>query len=64
MTRILQIARYPEWENFLYIDPNIISKGIDFLVSQQQPDGSFYDVEEFAFDRKMNPTVCHFNCFK
>ncbi|KAG1649942.1 CD109 antigen [Nymphon striatum] len=63
MARIFQVARYPEWENFLYIDPSIISKSIEYLVSQQQPDGSFYDVEEYAFDRKMNPTVSYLKTY-
>nr|BAR45623.1 macroglobulin complement-related 2 [Ammothea sp. RS-2014] len=56
VARILQYGRYAEWENFLFIDPRVISDSIGFIVKQQKEDGSFYDKEDFPFDRKVSST--------
>ncbi|RWS18059.1 CD109 antigen-like protein [Dinothrombium tinctorium] len=55
--RILHKATFQEWENFLYIDPDIISKAISWLLQFQSPDGSFYETSLHPYDRKMNTST-------
>ena len=54
--RILNKATFQEWENFLYIDPDVIHNAISWLVSQQQADGSFLELSAFAHNRRTNQT--------
>ncbi|XP_067001675.2 CD109 antigen [Anabrus simplex] len=53
VARIFQEASFYEWENYIYIDPQIISKSVNWLLEHQTPEGSFYEVTWFP-DRKMN----------
>lgn len=55
--RILNKATFQEWENFLYIDPKVILSSINWLIKQQQPDGSFVEVTPtFKHNRRTNLT--------
>lgn len=54
--RILHIATFQEWENFLYIDPTVISRAVEWILNYQTADGSFYEVSLYPLDRKMNLT--------
>lgn len=54
--RIFYNAAFQEWENFLYIDPSVITKAISWLIKHQSPDGAFYETTMFPYDRKMNLT--------
>ncbi|XP_065221551.1 CD109 antigen-like [Planococcus citri] len=51
--RILQDARFSEWENYLFIDPEIITKSLSWLLLHQTEEGAFYDVSWIP-DRKAN----------
>lgn len=53
--RIFTEASFYEWENYIYIDPNIIQKNLQFLLRHQTDEGSFYEVT-WSPDRKMNQT--------
>lgn len=53
--RILQEASFYEWENFIYIDPQIIKRNVRWLLQHQSDDGAFYEVTWLP-DRKMNKT--------
>lgn len=54
--RIFEEASFYEWENYLYIDPQVISQAVSWLLDHQTPDGSFYEVTWLP-DRKMNSTL-------
>uniref|UniRef100_A0A6B2E7M4 Putative alpha-macroglobulin n=1 Tax=Phlebotomus kandelakii TaxID=1109342 RepID=A0A6B2E7M4_9DIPT len=53
--KIFQEASFYEWENFIYIDPNMIQKSVAWLLRHQTPEGSFYETT-WSPDRKMNCT--------
>ena len=53
--RILQDASFYEWENFIYIDSQIIKRNVRWLLQYQREDGSFYEIT-WSPDRKMNKT--------
>lgn len=54
--RILYKATFQEWENFLYIDPQVITQAVAFILQHQTPDGAFYETSIQPYDRKMNLT--------
>ncbi|XP_014293821.1 CD109 antigen [Halyomorpha halys] len=54
--RIFQEASFYEWENYIYIDPQVISKAVSWVLKHQLPEGSFYEVAWFH-DRKINSTL-------
>lgn len=54
--RIFQEARFYEWENYLYIDPNVISQAVSWILRHQTPEGSFYEATWLP-DRKMNSSL-------
>lgn len=54
--RILSMATSQEWENFLYIDPSVISQAVSWLLGHQSQEGSFYETSLHPLDRKMNLT--------
>ncbi|KAK6643489.1 hypothetical protein RUM43_004996 [Polyplax serrata] len=51
--RVFQEASFYEWENYIYIDPKVISKAVAWVLDHQTPDGSFYEVTWLP-DRKTN----------
>ncbi|GAB0098879.1 macroglobulin complement-related [Sergentomyia squamirostris] len=53
--RIFQEASFYEWENYIYIDPNMIQKSVAWILRHQTPEGSFYETT-WSPDRKMNST--------
>ncbi|XP_017785160.1 PREDICTED: CD109 antigen isoform X2 [Nicrophorus vespilloides] len=56
--RILQEASFYEWENYIYIDPVVISKAVEWVLKHQGPEGAFYEVTWLA-DRKYNNTFTY-----
>lgn len=52
--RILFKATFQEWENFLYIDPDVIQNAIAWLIRQQQADGSFIETSPWSHNRRTN----------
>ncbi|VVC38101.1 Hypothetical protein CINCED_3A025405 [Cinara cedri] len=54
--RVFQEANFYEWENFIFIDPQVISKALIWVLDHQTEEGSFYDVSWFP-DRKVNSTI-------
>lgn len=54
--RVFKEASFPEWENYLYIDPEVISQAIDWVLQHQTEEGAFYEVTWLP-DRKMNATA-------
>ncbi|KFM63961.1 CD109 antigen, partial [Stegodyphus mimosarum] len=55
--RIFHKATFQEWENFLFIDPDVISRAVNWLLDHQLPNGAFYETTFEPLDRKMSPTV-------
>ena len=51
--RTFQEASFYEWENYIYIDPAVIQKSIQWLLKHQTQEGSFWEVT-WAPDRKVN----------
>ncbi|XP_046595942.1 CD109 antigen isoform X1 [Neodiprion lecontei] len=54
--RVFQEARFYEWENYLYIDPNVISDAVAWILQHQTWEGSFYEITWLP-DRKMNSSL-------
>ncbi|XP_050294787.1 CD109 antigen [Anthonomus grandis grandis] len=54
--RILQEATFYEWENYIYIDPIVISKAVEWVLNRQTEDGSFYETTWIP-DRKYNSSL-------
>ncbi|XP_057663740.1 CD109 antigen [Diorhabda carinulata] len=54
--RIFQEASFYEWENYIYIDPMVISKSVEWLLSHQSESGAFWE-EDWLPDRKYNSTL-------
>lgn len=54
--RVFQEASFYEWENYIYIDPVVISRAIEWVLLHQTPDGSFYETTWLP-DRKYNRSV-------
>jgi CD109 antigen len=54
VARYLHQATAQEWENYIYIDPDVIDSAITWLVSKQTPDGAFAEQGPFAYDRKLD----------
>ncbi|XP_066601822.1 CD109 antigen [Prorops nasuta] len=58
--RVFQEASFYEWENYLYIDPEVISQAVSWVIKHQTPEGSFYEVSWLP-DRKMNSSLNYDN---
>ncbi|XP_014602109.1 PREDICTED: CD109 antigen [Polistes canadensis] len=58
--RIFQEASFYEWENYLYIDPYVITQAVSWVLKHQTPEGSFYEVTWLP-DRKMNSSLNYNN---
>ncbi|XP_023724230.1 CD109 antigen [Cryptotermes secundus] len=56
VAQMFQEASFYEWENFIYIDPEVISKAVSWVLRHQTWDGAFYEVTWLA-DRKMNDSL-------
>lgn len=54
--RVLQEASFYEWENYIYIDPEVISKAVAWILDHQTWEGAFYEVTWFP-DRKVNDSL-------
>jgi CD109 antigen len=54
--RIFQDASFYEWENFIYIDPAVISNAVHWILKHQTIDGGFYEVT-WSPDRKANTSL-------
>lgn len=54
VARYLHQATAQEWENYIYVDPDVIDSAIGWLVSKQAQDGSFIEQGQFAYDRKFD----------
>ncbi|XP_012233435.2 CD109 antigen [Linepithema humile] len=54
--RIFQEASFYEWENYLYIDPEVIAQAVSWILKHQTPEGSFYEVTWLP-NRKMNSSL-------
>jgi len=53
VVRYLHMATAQEWENYIYIDPEVIDSAIDWLISKQTNDGAFVEQSSFPYDRKI-----------
>lgn len=58
--RIFQEASFYEWENYIYIDPLVISKAVEWVLEHQTPEGAFYEVTWLP-DRKYNRSLNYEN---
>ncbi|XP_073953212.1 macroglobulin complement-related isoform X2 [Choristoneura fumiferana] len=54
--KIFQDASFNEWENFIYIDPDVISMAVSWVLEHQTPQGAFYEVTWLP-DRNENSTI-------
>lgn len=54
--KIFQDASFNEWENFIYIDPDVISMAVSWVLDHQTPEGAFYEVTWLP-DRNDNSTI-------
>lgn len=54
--RIFQEASFYEWENYIYIDPVIIAKSVEWVLKHQHPEGAFWE-ESWLPDRKYNSSL-------
>ncbi|CAH0551728.1 unnamed protein product [Brassicogethes aeneus] len=54
--RVFQEASFYEWENYIYIDPTVIEKSVEFVLKHQSPYGSFYE-STWLPDRKYNSSL-------
>lgn len=54
--RVFQEASFYEWENFIYIDPDVIAKAVSWVLKHQTPEGSFYETTWLP-DRKYNSSL-------
>lgn len=56
--RVFQEASFLfyEWENYIYIDPVVISKAVEWVLQHQNEDGAFYEIT-WSPDRKYNASV-------
>lgn len=55
VARYLHQATSQEWENYIYIDPDVIDSAIGWLVGKQTQEGSFSEpMSFFAHDRKLS----------
>lgn len=56
VVRVFQEASFYEWENYIYIDPNVISKAVDWILHHQNSDGAFWE-PGWLPDRKYNSSL-------
>ncbi|CAG9820933.1 unnamed protein product [Phaedon cochleariae] len=54
--RVFQEASFYEWENYIYIDPVVIAKSVEWILKHQGPEGAFWE-ESWLPDRKYNSTL-------
>ncbi|XP_075980863.1 macroglobulin complement-related isoform X2 [Anticarsia gemmatalis] len=54
--KIFQDASFNEWENFIYIDPEVISMAVSWVLEHQTPEGAFYEVTWLP-NRNDNSTI-------
>lgn len=54
VTQYLHQATSQEWENYIFIDSEVIESAIGWLVTKQTLDGSFVETNMFAYDRKLD----------
>ncbi|XP_045452691.1 CD109 antigen [Melitaea cinxia] len=54
--KIFQDASFNEWENFIYIDPDVISAAVSWVLEHQRPEGAFYEVTWLP-DRNANSSI-------
>ncbi|CAB3251025.1 unnamed protein product [Arctia plantaginis] len=54
--KIFQDASFNEWENFIYIDPEVISMAVSWVLDHQTPEGAFYEVTWLP-NRNDNTTI-------
>lgn len=55
--RVFQEASFNEWENYLYIDPDVIARSVGWLLQFQNDDGAFSESAPWYSDRKINSTL-------
>ncbi|XP_060805697.1 CD109 antigen isoform X2 [Amyelois transitella] len=54
--KIFQDASFNEWENFIYIDPNVISQAVSWVLQHQTAQGAFYE-PGWLPDRNCNDSI-------
>ncbi|XP_049876767.1 CD109 antigen [Pectinophora gossypiella] len=54
--KIFQDASFNEWENYIYIDPDVISMAVTWVLDHQTPEGAFYEVTWLP-NRNDNSTI-------
>ncbi|XP_037068259.1 CD109 antigen-like [Pollicipes pollicipes] len=55
--RQLQYSQFQDWENYLYVEPRILSEAAEWLCLFQNADGSFNETKWYVYplDQKMDP---------
>lgn len=57
---MFQEASFYEWENYIYIDPVVIFKAVEWVLDHQTPEGAFYEITWLP-DRKYNRSLNYDN---
>ncbi|CAG0890979.1 unnamed protein product [Darwinula stevensoni] len=54
IVQTLYAGVFQDWENFLYIDPEVISSAVEWLLDHQTLDGSFHETPEYETPLDLN----------
>ncbi|KAF8776800.1 CD109 antigen like protein [Argiope bruennichi] len=52
--RMFHLAMYPDWENYLFIDPEMITRSMEYILRYQTREGSFYEISNKPWNRKLD----------
>ncbi|GFQ90018.1 pregnancy zone protein, partial [Trichonephila clavata] len=55
--RVFHLAQYPDWENYLYIDPDMLVSSMEYILRHQTREGSFYETVDHPWNRKMDGLI-------
>jgi hypothetical protein len=57
--RVFKHAIYADWENILYIEPEIFERSINWIVKYQSPNGKFHETSVYLnpLDSKIRGNV-------
>ncbi|KAK8776929.1 hypothetical protein V5799_029726 [Amblyomma americanum] len=58
--RMYMLTVFPDWEDYIYIDPRLITQGVQFLLKHQDTTGAFYETTRNPSNRRMRSEVWYF----
>lgn len=57
ITKAFQQAVFSDWENLFYIDPNVITQAVRWLLKHQTPEGAFVEVSRRHLNTRFDSKV-------